>query len=62
MKYGIVSTFAAALLLAGCANHHEDITKEIPENTRNVLESQYVITMDKEIPDSSSFRIRVDEM
>ena len=66
MKFGIVSTFGAALAailgFAGCANHLEDITKEIPENTRSVLGSQYVIAMDKEIPDSSSFKIKVDEL
>ena len=56
------AALAAVMFFSGCANHLEDITKEIPENTRSVLESQYVITMDKEIPDSSSFRIKVDEM
>lgn len=60
--HGFGAALAAAMLFSGCANHLEDITKEIPENTRSVLGSQYVITMDKEIPDSSSFKIKVDEM
>jgi len=66
MKRHLISAFGAAaaaiMLLSGCANHLEDITKEIPENTRTVQGRQYVITMDKEIPDSSSFKIRVDEI
>ncbi|MBQ6353237.1 MAG: hypothetical protein IJJ28_08215 [Lentisphaeria bacterium] len=56
------AALAAAMFFSGCANHLEDITKEIPENSRSVLGRQYVITMDKEIPDSSSFKIKVDEM
>ena len=48
--YGFGAALAAVMLFSGCANHLEDITKEIPENTRNVLGSQYVITMEKEIP------------
>ena len=32
-----VGSAAAFLLLAGCANHIEDVTKETPENTRSVL-------------------------
>ena len=56
------AALAAVMSFAGCANHLEDITKEIPENTRSVLGRQYVITMDKEIPDTSSFKIKVDEM
>ena len=56
------AALAAVMLLAGCANHLEDITKEIPENTRSVLGRQYVITMDKEIPDSSSFKIKAEEL
>ena len=66
MKQHLISAFGAAaaavMFLAGCANHLEDITKEIPENTRMVQGRQYVITMEKEIPDSSSFKIKVDEM
>ena len=58
----VPAALAAALLFAGCANHIEDITKEIPENTRTVLERQYVIRTDKEIPDSSSFKITVEEL
>ena len=56
------AALAAALVFAGCANHIEDITKEIPENTRTVLERQYVIKTDKEIPDSASFKITLEEM
>ena len=59
---GCAAALAAVMLFSGCANHLEDITKEIPENTRSVLGREYVITMDKEIPDSSSFKIKVDEM
>ena len=57
-----VGTAGAALLLAGCANHLEDITKETPENTRNVLGSQYILTPEKEIPDSSSFKITLEQV
>ena len=56
------AALAAALVFAGCANHIEDITKEIPENTRTELERQYVIKTDKEIPDSASFKITLEEM
>ena len=52
----------AALLLAGCANHLEDVTKETPENTRNVLGTQYVLTMDKEIPDGASFKVTLEQV
>lgn len=52
---------ALSLILSGCANHLEDITKEVPENTRSVLEKQYIVTSDKEIPDSASFRITLEE-
>ena len=56
--------WAAALLLAaaGCANHLEDVTKETPENTRTVLGLQYVLAMDKEIPDSASFKVSVEQV
>lgn len=52
---------ALSLILSGCANHLEDITKEVPENTRSVLGKQYIVTSDKEIPDSASFRIALEE-
>ena len=60
--FSVLGALCAAAFLAGCANHLEDITKEIPENSRKVLGSQYVITMDKEIPDSAAFKIKVEEM
>lgn len=62
MKKNLMWAAAGLLLAAGCANHLEDVTKETPENSRSVLGTQYVLTMDKEIPDSSSFRVTVDKV
>ncbi len=53
---------AAALILSGCANHLEDVVRETPENTRTPLENQYILTMDREIPDSSSFKITMEQV
>ena len=53
---------AALLLLAGCANHLEDVTKETPENSRTILGTQYVLTMDKEIPDGASFKVTLEQV
>ena len=64
MKKSLFSAGSAAalLLLAGCANHLEDVTKETPENTRSVLGTQYVLTMDKEIPDGASFKVTLEQV
>lgn len=64
MKHHLKVTTAAAvaLLVAGCANHIEDVVRETPENTRNVIENQYVLTSDREIPDSSPFRITLEQV
>ena len=59
MKTLLLSAAAGLLFAAGCANHLEDVTKETPENTRTVLGTQYVLSMDKEIPDSSTFKVTV---
>ena len=53
---------ASLLFAAGCANHLEDVAKETPENSRSVLGTQYVLTMEKEIPDSASFKVTVDQV
>ena len=53
---------AALLLLAGCANHLEDIVKETPENSRSVLGTQYILTMDREIPDGASFKVTLEQV
>ena len=53
---------AALLLLAGCANHVDDVTKETPENTRNILGTQYVLTMDEEIPNGTSFKVTLEQV
>lgn len=52
----------AAVFLAGCANHLEDITKEIPENSRTVLGNQYILTPEKEIPDTASFKVSLTQV
>ena len=57
-----VGSAAAFLLLAGCANHIEDVTKETPENTRSVLGTQYVLTMENEIPDGASFKVTLEQV
>ena len=57
----MIAAACLSLLLTGCANHLEDITKEVPENSRTVLENQYIVTADKEIPDSASFKITLEE-
>ena len=61
-RFSSSAATAAAMLFAGCANHIEDITKEIPENSRTVLERQYVVKTDKDIPDSASFKVTVEEV
>ena len=61
MKKMWMSAVAGLLFAAGCANHLEDVTKETPENSRSVLGTQYVLTMDKDIPDSSSFKVTVEQ-
>ena len=65
MNRNILSAGTAAclsLFFAGCANHLEDITKETPENSRTVLGNQYILTTDKEIPDSSSFKVTLEQL
>ncbi|MBQ7207244.1 MAG: hypothetical protein IJS01_05535 [Lentisphaeria bacterium] len=59
-----LSWMAAGVVLfaAGCANHLEDVTKETPENTRSAAGTQYVLTMDREIPDSTSFKVTVEQV
>lgn len=52
----------AAIFLAGCANHLEDVTKEFPENSRTVLENKYILTPDKEIPDTASFKVSLAQV
>ncbi len=58
------SGMAAAVLVffSGCANHLEDITKEIPENTRQVLERQYVLTSEENTPSSSTFKVTLEQI
>ncbi len=58
------SGMAAAVLaiFSGCANHLEDITKEIPENTRQVMERQYVLTSEEDTPKSSTFRVALEQV
>lgn len=51
---------AVLVLFSGCANHLEDITKETPENTRQVLESQYVLTTEENTPTSSTFKVTLE--
>lgn len=53
---------AAVLILSGCANHIEDVVRETPENTRQVIENQYILTSDREIPDSSPFQITLEQV
>ena len=62
MKKTWMLAAAGLLFAAGCANHLEDVTKETPENSRSVLGTQYVLTMDKDIPDSSSFKVTVEQV
>ena len=55
----------AALIPAffsGCANHLEDITKEIPENTRQVVERQYILTSEEDTPKSSTFKVTLEQV
>lgn len=59
---GAILTAVAVMILSGCANHIEDVVRETPENTRVPEENQYIIKMDKEIPDSSSFRVSLEEV
>ena len=66
MKFRLLtaSGTATAILLffAGCANHLEDITKEIPENTRQVVSRQYILTTAKNTPDSSTFKVTLEQI
>ena len=66
MKFRLLtaSGTATAILLffAGCANHLEDITKEIPENTREVMARQYILTPGKNTPDSSIFKVTLEQI
>ena len=58
----VLTVAAAVLFFSGCANHLEDVVRETPENTRTPVENQYILTMDREIPDSSSFRITLEQV
>ena len=51
---------AILVLFSGCANHLEDITKETPENTRQVLEKEYVLTSEESTPNSSTFKVTLE--
>lgn len=66
MRLGQVLTSAMTAVflsfLAGCANHLEDITKEIPENTRQVVETQYILTSEEDAPKSSSFKVTLEQL
>ena len=66
MKLGQLSTWGAAIavlvVFSGCANHLEDITKEIPENTREVTERQYILTSEDSTPDSSRFKVTLEQV
>ena len=53
---------SAAMFISGCANHIEDVVRETPENTRSPLETQYILTSEREIPDSSPFRITLEQV
>lgn len=62
-KQFISSAFAIAVVLfTGCANHLKDITKEFPENSRSVLGKQYILTPEKEIPDTASFKVTLSQV
>ena len=39
-RLNVLTAAAAVLILSGCANHIEDVVRETPENTRNVIENQ----------------------
>ena len=58
----ITSGMAVAVLavFSGCANHLEDITKETQENTRQVVERQYVLTTKENTPTSSTFKVSLE--
>lgn len=66
MKFRLLTApgTATAILLffAGCANHLEDITKEIPENTRQVVSRQYILTTEKNTPNSSTFKVTLEQI
>lgn len=66
MKLGQLSTWGAAIavlvVFSGCANHLEDITKEIPENTREVTERQYILTSEESTPNSSTFKVTLEQV
>ncbi len=58
----MLGTATAVLTLFGCANHLEDITKEIPENTREVVSRQYVLTTAENTPNSSIFKVTLEQI
>lgn len=61
----LITSGTAAVILAlfsGCANHLEDITKEIPENTRQVVERQYILTTEEDTPNSSTFKVTLEQI
>lgn len=64
LRHLIISGTATAVLVffSGCANHLEDITKEIPENTRQVVERQYVLTTEEDTPTSSTFKVTLEQI
>lgn len=62
MKLRLLSTTAVLVLFSGCANHLEDVTKETPENTRQVLESQYILTAEDNTPNSSTFKVTLEQV
>ncbi len=49
------------LLSAGCQNHIRNIETQTPENLREVSNSEYLVTMDKETPDGPSFQVSVEK-
>ncbi len=64
LRHLITSGMATAVLLffSGCANHLEDITKEIPENMREVVERQYILTPEEDTPKSSTFKVTLEQV
>ncbi len=64
MNYKVISWsfgIGTALLLSGCANHLENIIKEAPENERIVVDDQYILSLDKDVPDDSSFTVTLEQ-
>ncbi|MBQ9502620.1 MAG: hypothetical protein IJU70_10730, partial [Lentisphaeria bacterium] len=62
IRYFSAGAAVLAVLLTGCANHLEDVTKESPENARTVQSLQYVVKMDQEVPASSSFTVTLERI